>query len=297
MSGLPFNTGLCQGWVPPGTNYAVPVISYLSGTYSPSGATTLVAIFGTNFKLYSTIKFGTFTPTMIFISSQQIDFYVPNTANFGTYLVQVFNDIYGSNVVSYELDNAPGFWKLNLSYSQVIENTNPNGLFVNGPIQINNSLDINTNTPIAGNIVFNNNVIGSGNDQFITWSGTGSSITATNTNSGTIYITKDLDVQGTVTAAGTILTSDYRIKDIIEPLDSDLYSVDNLKPVKYFNKKSGKEDIGFIAHEVQESFPCLVTGEKDGEELQTLNYIGLIGILTKEIQILKAEVAELKKAK
>jgi ADP-heptose:LPS heptosyltransferase len=45
-----------------------------------------------------------------------------------------------------------------------------------------------------------------------------------------------------------------------------LYSVDNLKPIKYFNKKSGKEDIGFIAHEVQENFPCLVTGEKDGEE-------------------------------
>jgi hypothetical protein len=48
---------------------------------------------------------------------------------------------------------------------------------------------------------------------------------------------------------------------------------------------------------VQESFPCLVTGEKDGENMQTLNYIGLIGILTKEIQALKAEVAELKKAK
>ena len=79
-------------------------------------------------------------------------------------------------------------------------------------------------------------------------------------------------------------------------MDSDLYSVDNLKPVKYFNKKSGKEDIGFIAHEVQENFPCLVTGEKDGEDLQTLNYIGLIGILTKEIQRLKADVAELKKA-
>ena len=89
--------------------------------------------------------------------------------------------------------------------------------------------------------------------------------------------------------------SDYRIKDIIEPLNSDLYSVDNLKPIKYFNKKSKKEEIGFLAHEVQESFPCLVTGKKDGEGLQTLNYIGLIGILTKEIQCLKADVAELKR--
>ena len=139
--------------------------------------------------------------------------------------------------------------------------------------------------PVSGDIVF-----GSSN-QYIQWSGTGTSITAT---SGTVNIAGDLYVSGNITATGTI--SDYRIKDIIEPINSS-YSVDNLKPVKYFNKKSKKEEIGFIAHEVQESFPCLVTGEKDGKELQTLNYMGLIGILTKEIQILKAEVAELKKAK
>ena len=297
MSGLPFNTGLCQGWVPPGTNYAVPVISYLSGTYSPAGATALVAIFGTNFKLYSTIKFGTFTPTMIFISSQQIEFYVPTNASYGPYLVQVFNDTYGSNIVTYEVDDAPGFWKLNSTNSQVIENTNPSGLFVNGPILINNSINSANGDPISGSIIFNNNAIGSG-DQFIFWKNTECSITA---DFNTVYITKNLNVQGNINANGDITannfpsTSDYRIKDIIEPLDSDLYSVDNLKPIKYFNKKSGKEDIGFIAHEVQENFPCLVTGEKDGEELQTLNYIGLIGILTKEIQRLKADVAELKR--
>jgi len=294
MSGLPFTTGLCQGWVPPGTNYAVPVISYLSGTYSPAGATTLVAIFGTNFKLYSTIKFGTFTPTMIFISSQQIEFYVPNTANFGTYLVQVFNDTYGSNVVSYELDNAPGFWKLNPTNSSVIENSNYGGLFVNGPIQLNNSLDTGTNNAITGDIIFNNNPISNLNyKQVIAWGNTNCSITYLSTN--VVLIDPNLEVSNEITCVTLNQTSDYRIKDIIEPLDSDLYSVDNLKPVKYFNKKSGKEDIGFIAHEVQENFPCLVTGEKDEEELQTLNYIGLIGILTKEIQRLKADVAELKR--
>jgi hypothetical protein len=301
MSGLLFNTGLCQGWVPPGTNYAVPTITYMSGTYSPAGATTLIAIFGTNFKLYSTIKFGTFTPTMIFISSQQIDFYVPTTADFGTYPVQVFNDTYGSNVVNYTVDNAPGFWKLSNIYDGVIENTNYGGLFVTGELTINNSEDSSTGTAITGNIVFNNNLIDNNSyNQFIKWNNTNCSITAINARviiSSTLSITGDVFVTGDVFASNFIQNSDYRIKDIIEPLDSDLYSVDNLKPVKYFNKKSGKEDIGFIAHEVQESFPCLVTGEKDGENLQTLNYIGLIGILTKEIQRLKADVEELKKAR
>ena len=287
MSGLPFNTGLCQGWVPPGTNYAVPTINYMSGTYSPAGATTLIAIFGSNFKLFSTIKFGTYTPTMIFISSQQIDFYVPSTASPGTYTVQVFNDTYGSNVITYELDDTPGYWLLSNIYPEAITNSNNGGLAVNGPLRINNSA-------LIGDIVFGSST----SNQSITWSNITSSITAafnSVTVADTVYITGDLNVSGNITATGTITPSDYRIKDIIEPLNSDLYSVDNLKPVKYFNKKSKKEEIGFLAHEVQESFPCLVTGKKDGEGLQTLNYIGLIGILTKEIQCLKADVAELKR--
>ena len=105
MSGLLFNTGLCQGWSSPNTNYSVPTITSLSGTYSPAGGTTLVGIFGTNFKLFSTVKFGTYTPTMIFISSMQIEFYVPTSAPSGTTLVQVFNDNYASNIVEYTLDD------------------------------------------------------------------------------------------------------------------------------------------------------------------------------------------------
>ena len=67
-----------------------------------------------------------------------------------------------------------------------------------------------------------------------------------------------------------------------------------MKPIKYLNKKSGATEIGFIAHELQEVFPYLVTGEKDGSETQTVNYIGIIGILVQEIQKLKSEVSELK---
>jgi hypothetical protein len=129
------------------------------------------------------------------------------------------------------------------------------------------------------------------NSQTISWPYTTSKITA---DLNGILITGDLTVSGII--FGTISPpSDYRIKDIIEPLNSS-YTVDDLKPIKYYNKKSGKEEIGFIAPEVQEVFPCLVIGEKDGPDIQTLNYMGLIGVLTKEIQNLKAEMAELKKS-
>jgi hypothetical protein len=283
MSNLLFTTKLCQGWVSPGTNYGVPTISYLSGTYSPAGGTTLVAIFGTNFKLFSTIKFGTYTPTMIFINSGQIDFYVPSSAQSGNNPVQVFNDTYGSNTVEYTLEQAQGFWFLDPTYSNVITNSNVGGLSIDGPITINNVPNA-PNPDIVSNLQFPNF------GQAITWSNA-ISITTDASNTG-ILINTNLTVNGTIN--GTVIPpSDYRIKDIIEPLNAS-YTVDNLKPIKYFNKKSKREEIGFLAHEVQQSFPCLVTGEKDGPDIQTLNYVGLIGILTKEIQQLKADIKQLK---
>ena len=63
----------------------------------------------------------------------------------------------------------------------------------------------------------------------------------------------------------------------------------------YYNKNSKYNEFGFLAHEVEEKFPFLVRGEKDGEEIQTMNYIGLIALLTKEIQELKKRVAILEK--
>ena len=282
MSGF----GACQGWNPPNNLYA-PTISYLSSNYSPAGSTTLVAIFGTNFKLYSTITFGTYTPTMIFISSAQIDFYLPSSALFGNYPVQVFNDTIGSNVVEYTVYASPGLWYQNPTNSNIITNSNTDGLIVNGPITIKSSENSTGYTNI-GDLIFDDST----NSQTISWPNYTSATISADTNG--ILITDNLNVTGTI--YGTIFSSsDYRVKDIIEPLNSS-YTVDNLKPIKYYNKKSGKEEIGFIAHEVQEVFPCLVIGEKDGPDIQTLNYMGLIGVLTKEIQNLKAEMAELKKS-
>jgi hypothetical protein len=98
---------------------------------------------------------------------------------------------------------------------------------------------------------------------------------------------------GTVSAASYNTTSDYRIKENAAILD-ETFSVDKLRPVTYTNLNSGKQDIGLIAHELQEVYPFLVTGEKDGQEMQTVNYTGLIGVLIKEIQDLKKDVAQLK---
>jgi hypothetical protein len=113
------------------------------------------------------------------------------------------------------------------------------------------------------------------------------------TYSKSCYIYMDVRT-GTVNASKFNTTSDYRIKENVNSL-SNSYTVDNLRPVSYYNTISKTNDIGFIAHEVQEHFPELVSGEKDAEDRQAINYTGLIGILTKEIQDLKKVVNELRK--
>ena len=50
--------------------------------------------------------------------------------------------------------------------------------------------------------------------------------------------------------------------------------------------------MGLIAHELQEHYPYLVNGNKDDEQLQSVNYTALISVLIKEIQDLKKIIKE-----
>jgi phage gp45-like len=109
-----------------------------------------------------------------------------------------------------------------------------------------------------------------------------------------LSVAGNISISGRSTATGFTTASDYRIKANIQSLIDTSFNVDLLKPVTYINKKLNIQDIGFIAHEVQEQIPFLVTGEKDGEEFQSLNYTAIIGILTKEIQELKREMKEMR---
>jgi len=125
--------------------------------------------------------------------------------------------------------------------------------------------------------------------------------TQTTINSKTLWVestnitlgtkgTTIISTPGTVTATSFTATSDYRTKQDIYPFSLEEYSVDKLKPVKFKYTSSNQDSIGLIAHEVQEHYPFLVEGEKDGEKTQSVNYMGLIGVLIKEVQELKKEL-------
>jgi hypothetical protein len=126
MSDLVFQNynNRCKGWTNPSSITFGPQIDSLSGYYSPAGSTTLVSINGQNFFSYSTISFGTYKPTVYFINSNILQFYVPSTLNSGTNTVLVFNGSVHSNSVNYTIDNASGYWLLNSNGS--ISNTNTN---------------------------------------------------------------------------------------------------------------------------------------------------------------------------
>ena len=128
---------------------------------------------------------------------------------------------------------------------------------------------------------------------------TGTTITATNVNAthitatgitGTTITATNVTATGIVTANSFTATSDYRTKQDIYPFSLEEYSVDKLKPVKFKYTSSNQDSIGLIAHEVQEHYPFLVEGTKDGEKTQSVNYMGLIGVLIKEVQELKKEL-------
>ena len=89
-------------------------------------------------------------------------------------------------------------------------------------------------------------------------------------------------------------SSDYRMKKNIKPLENGLERLSKLKPVKFDWKLNDESTEGFIAHEVQEIFPDAISGEKDGEDMQGMDYGRITPLLVAAIQELKAEIEILK---
>jgi len=91
-------------------------------------------------------------------------------------------------------------------------------------------------------------------------------------------------------------TSDYRLKENVQPMVGALAKVSSLKPCTYKWKSDGSKGEGFIAHELQEVCPDAVTGEKDAVnedgsiKPQGIDTSFLVATLTAAIQELKAIV-------
>ncbi len=106
-----------------------------------------------------------------------------------------------------------------------------------------------------------------------------------------------IGTSGTSTSYNT--SSDYRLKENVQPMQGALAKVQSLKPVTYKWKVDGSDGEGFIAHELQAVCPDAVTGEKDAVDAegnpvyQGIDTSFLVATLTAAIQEQQALINDL----
>ena len=111
------------------------------------------------------------------------------------------------------------------------------------------------------------------------------------------------DDNGNWTASGNVTAySDSRLKRDISTINDALGIVGKLRGVSYKWLRDGSDGIGVIAQEVEEVIPSVVVTNKveglDGiEEVKSVDYGKIVGVLINAINELKAEVDELKGGK
>ena len=149
----------------------------------------------------------------------------------------------------------------------------PRGMGGGIKMDIRGNVGIGTSTPV-------NTLDVEGNIRVSTFLNVGNPSPPTRTNG-------NISASGQISGQTFNATSDHRMKNNTQPL-LITRTVDKLNPVEY-DMSGGNHDMGFLAHEVQEIFPFLVSGEKDGPYMQSMNYNGFIALLVKEIQELKRE--------
>ena len=95
---------------------------------------------------------------------------------------------------------------------------------------------------------------------------------------------------GSSTAFNT--SSDYRLKKDLKDFDG-LDKVSKIPVYDFKWKIDDSSSYGVMAHELQEVLPDAVSGEKDAEEMQGVDYSKIVPLLIKSIQELEARVKTL----
>jgi hypothetical protein len=107
-----------------------------------------------------------------------------------------------------------------------------------------------------------------------------------NTSNGNLSFSGNITVAGTVTA-----NSDEKLKENVQTIENALDKVKNLRGVEYDRKDSGEHQIGVIAQEVERIIPEVVYGD----EIKSVAYGNLVGLLIEAIKDQQNEIDELKK--
>tara|TARA_R110000787_G_scaffold24484_2_gene69438 strand:- start:404 stop:1138 length:735 start_codon:yes stop_codon:yes gene_type:complete len=106
----------------------------------------------------------------------------------------------------------------------------------------------------------------------------------------------DTNIVGTITtnasATAYNTSSDYRLKEDLKDFNG-LEMVSSIPVYDHKWKVDDSRSYGVMAHELQEVLPQAVSGEKDAEEMQSVDYSKIVPVLLKAIQELTAKVETL----
>lgn len=105
-----------------------------------------------------------------------------------------------------------------------------------------------------------------------------------------LYVNCNLNVKDDITAFATYHSSDINLKTNINTLTNCYDIVSNLNPVGFKWIKDDKENVGFIAQEVEQVIPSIVT---DTDEYKAIAETKIIAYLVGAIQELDKELREL----
>nr|MDA3952349.1 tail fiber domain-containing protein [Bacteroidales bacterium] len=116
-------------------------------------------------------------------------------------------------------------------------------------------------------------------------------------NALTLLKNGNMTVAGDVTANGSLLTSDKRLKENIVDIKYGLYDVLKLRPVSFTwkDKPESTLRLGLVAQEVQTIIGEVVDARNDPEKTLGIRYTDLIPVLIKSIQEQQAIIEEQKK--
>ena len=109
------------------------------------------------------------------------------------------------------------------------------------------------------------------------------------------FFTNGTNLVGSIKTSGSSTSynqsSDYRLKENQVPIVGALAKILQLKPYTFNWIADPKTKVtGFFAHEAQEFVPEAVSGEKDGKDMQQMDYSKIVPLLTAAVQELTARV-------
>ena len=110
------------------------------------------------------------------------------------------------------------------------------------------------------------------------------------TEIGVMNASGDLTMDGDITAS-----SDARLKENIETINSALDMVVRMRGVYYNKIGSTDRSVGVIAQEMEEVLPEVVLTSSREDGMKSVAYANIVGVLIEAIKELKADIEELKR--